>query len=104
MLVPGGLLETISQQQDMLCRVLGECLFGDALDFEVGNLQPSGMLAPCEKKFAYVRYIKCFTVAEVQEAERTVGSFHIDNLRLLNHLKEIGITYATDSVQLQHLV
>ena len=68
MLVPGGLLETISQQQDMLCRVLGECLLGDALDFEVGNLQPSGLLAPCEKKFAYVRYNKCFTVAEVQEA------------------------------------
>jgi len=104
MIVPGGLLETISQQQDLLCRVLGECVFGEALDLELGDLRPSGLFAPGEKKFRYVRYNKYFTAEEVESARRKLGPFDLDNLRLLDVFREAGEEYATASVRLEHLL
>jgi len=104
MLVPGGLLETISQQQDLICRVLGECVFGERLDLELGDLRPCGLLAPTEKKFRYIRYNKLFTPAEVESARRKLGAFHLDNLRLMDLLRGAGEDYAAAHVQLEHLI
>lgn len=36
--VPPALIGSISEQQDMLCRILGRCIFGDPIDLEVGDL------------------------------------------------------------------
>jgi len=104
MSVPGGLIESITQQQDMLCRVLGECVFGDSLDREVGDLRPSGLLAPQEKKFRYVRYNKTFTAAEVDAASRQSGPFQLDNLRLMDLLRAAGEKYAQENVRLEHVM
>jgi len=44
-----------------------------------------------------------FSVEEVSPAERTVGKFHLDNLRLLDLLKQAGETSGEDAVRLEHL-
>jgi hypothetical protein len=44
-------------EQDLLCRVFGDCLAGDPLDREVGDMiGSSGPLAPERKLFTYLRY------------------------------------------------
>ncbi len=104
MSVPGGLLEASTQQQDMLCRVLGECIFGESLDRELGDLRPSGLLAPAEKKFRYVRYNQNFTAEEVAASSQKLGPFLLDNLRLMDLLRTAGEQYAKASVRLEHVV
>jgi len=44
-----------------------------------------------------------FSVEEVSPAERTMGKFHLDNLRLLDLLKQAGETSGEDAVRLEHL-
>ncbi|MFO1050543.1 MAG: hypothetical protein U1E52_21915, partial [Geminicoccaceae bacterium] len=44
-------------EQDLLCRVFGDCLSGDTIDRELGDLiGSSGPLAAKDKLFTYVRY------------------------------------------------
>ena len=53
--VPSALMYAALNEQDMLCRVFGECRFGDPLDRELGDLR--GIAAPGgEKHFTYLRY------------------------------------------------
>jgi len=55
--VPVYLLNSIAYQQDMLCRVFGKCLVGDALDGELGDLKgASGSGCSDENLFTYLRY------------------------------------------------
>ena len=55
--VPAALMFAALNEQDLLCRVFGDCLAGDAIDREVGNLIGcSGPLAADKKLFTYVRY------------------------------------------------
>ncbi|MFV2055005.1 MAG: patatin-like phospholipase family protein [Thiohalomonadales bacterium] len=54
--VPSALMYSALNEQDMLCRVFGNCLVGDELDREVGDLIGStGPVAP-SKLFTYLRY------------------------------------------------
>jgi hypothetical protein len=102
--VPKGLLRDVSDQQDAMCRVLGECVFGPVLDQELGDLQPSGLLAPAEKKFRYVRYDRVFTAEEITAMEQRFGGFSLDNLKLMDLLQEAGRAYAEASVQPAHFL
>lgn len=53
--VPSALMFAALNEQDMLCRVFGDCRFGAALDRELGDL--CGARGPVEPKlFTYVRY------------------------------------------------
>jgi hypothetical protein len=53
--VPGALMFAALNEQDMLCRVFGECRYGAPLDRELGDL--IGQRGPVDDKhFAYVRY------------------------------------------------
>jgi patatin-like phospholipase/acyl hydrolase len=53
--IPSALMFAALNQQDLLCRVFGDCLVGDELDQEVGHLR--GQAGPiAEKLFTYVRY------------------------------------------------
>lgn len=55
--VPAALMFAALNEQDLLCRVFGQCLAGDAIDREVGDLiGSSGPLAQGDKLFTYVRY------------------------------------------------
>lgn len=99
-----SLLGSVAIEQDLLCRVLGECVFGDEVDGELGDLHASGLLAPAEKKFTYLRYNRAFTPAEIADLERTTGKkFSLDNTDLIEVLAELGAAYAAAHVHRAHL-
>jgi predicted acylesterase/phospholipase RssA len=53
--VPSALMYGALNEQDMLCRVFGDCRYGAPLDLELGDLV--GVRGPAEPKlFSYVRY------------------------------------------------
>ena len=53
--IPCALMAAAQYQQDLLCRMFGKCLVGDALDRELGDLIGArGPVAP--KLFTYLRY------------------------------------------------
>ena len=55
--IPGALMYAALNEQDLLCRVFGDCLAGDTIDRELGDLIGSaGPLAAKDKLFTYVRY------------------------------------------------
>jgi hypothetical protein len=55
--IPSALMFAALNEQDLLCRVFGDCRAGDLLDREIGDVCGSaGPLAPEQKLFTYVRY------------------------------------------------
>ena len=58
--IPSALMFAAANEQDFLCRVFGNCLSGDLLDLEVGDLcgaRGSACRGPVDPKlFTYVRY------------------------------------------------
>lgn len=55
--IPGALMYAALNEQDLLCRVFGDCLSGDTIDRELGDLiGSSGPLTAKDKLFTYVRY------------------------------------------------
>jgi hypothetical protein len=53
--IPSALMFAALNEQDFLCRTFGDCLAGDPLDREVGDM--IGMSGPVQPKlFTYVRY------------------------------------------------
>ena len=53
--IPSALMYAAQNQQDLLCRMFGKCLAGDALDRELGDMIGSkGPVSP--KLFTYLRY------------------------------------------------
>jgi patatin-like phospholipase/acyl hydrolase len=103
--VPRALMSSLVQQQDALCRVLGECRFGATIDSEMGDLHGPGLLTTAEKKFAYVRYNRMF---DANEAPRLASGkqvrFTLDNLELIPFLQEAGRQYANQHVTSAHLL
>jgi uncharacterized protein len=98
-----ALLGSVAQEQDLLCRVLGECRFGAPLDSELGDLQGPTILGAAEKRFAYVRYNREFRSEETAALQRTTRQrFTLDNLALIPYLTECGRAYAEQSVRREH--
>ena len=88
----------------MLCRLLGDPLFGAPIDSEMGDLTGSTLLGRAEKKFRYVRYNREVTRAEAEQLRlRTRQSFTLDNVGVMPFLKEIGQQYAEATVRREHL-
>ena len=55
--IPSALMFAAQNEQDLLCRVFGNCLAGDPLDREIGDLIPAvGPLQPGSKLFTFLRY------------------------------------------------
>ena len=55
--IPSALMFAALNEQDVLCRVFGDCLAGDPLDRELGSLMPGlGPLSEGKKLFTYARY------------------------------------------------
>jgi hypothetical protein len=55
--IPGALMFAAQTEQDLLCRVFGDCQAGDPIDREIGDLRPvAGPLDPAAKLFTYMRY------------------------------------------------
>lgn len=97
--LPGSLIGSFQQYQDLLCRVNGECRQGPPVDGEVGDLvRPNA-----DGKFLYARYDKVFSGEDLLAAEKvTRKGFTLDNLELIDFLIECGTAHAEETVKLSH--
>ena len=87
--LPPALIQGIAWQQDYVCRCMGECVYGERLDSEIGDLV--GLSLPGERLFSYVRYNRYYNNAEVEEFLRTDPRLaQLDAVRAMPVLREIG--------------
>lgn len=99
-----AMIGSVAIEQDLLCRVLGECRFGAPIDAELGDLRGPGLLSSAEKKFAYVRYDRAFSPEETEAFERaTRKQFSLDNLDLIPDLLRLGQEYADAHIRPEQL-
>lgn len=87
--VPAALMSAAKHEQDFLCRVFGDCRFGDALDGEVGDLH--GARGPVEPKlFTYLRYDATLTRAGLDALGLPgVRPEHIQPIDAVAHVHEM---------------
>ena len=101
--VPLALIQGCTWQQDYLCRVLGECIFGEDLDGEIEGLVREKL--PGERLFSYVRYNRSYKMEEVVEFLRSRQHFtQIDAVSAIPILRDVGRIYAEKNVKLEHLM
>jgi hypothetical protein len=101
--IPTALIQGISLEQDYLCRCIGDCLFGEELDTEVGNL--IGRTVPGLRWFGYVRYNRSFLGDEARQLlSRSRGIAQLDAIHAIPFLREIGRAYAEKHVAVEHLI
>ena len=126
-----GLIDSNNQHQDLSCRAIGRCLFGEDIDSEIealidpadqkvkavipapalqvdGQSLDAGLRAQARKgpprRFLYCRYNHNLTPKEIASISHVPNFFSVDNLRAIDFLKELGTKFADDSVQIEHLV
>jgi hypothetical protein len=115
--IPVCLLQTIAWQQDYLCRCLGECIYGELLDKEVGYLvesldrdsdgeYPVWHQRPGPAWFSYVRYNP--TYRRWNDHDRILKKHpdlaRFDAVNTIPTLEKIGHEYAEQAVKLEHLI
>ena len=103
--LPSALMFAALNEQDLLCRVFGNCLAGDQLDREVGDLiGKKGPVSP--KLFTYMRYN-----AELSEkgladlglsAIRPEDVQQLDSVEHIDKLQRVGQAVAERKVSLKH--
>lgn len=102
-----ALLDGAAVQQDMICRVMGRCLYGAPIDSEVGDMVEHALehdLGPHPKKFTYVRYNVNFDDAEHAAHFAGIdGPAPMDRPDLVPAYEEIGAAYAQSEVRAEHL-
>ena len=100
--VPSALMNAAQFEQDLLCRTFGNCLSGDPLDRELGDLIGVKGLVP-EKRFTYVRYNAELT----RDGLKRLGCGHIDPVPICDlaafsaipALREVGKAVAESRVK-----
>lgn len=111
--IPIALMNAATAGWDMVCRVLGECRFGGAIDREFGSMiQRPG--APTDesnwsgpKQFAYVRYDPLTsregldTIGLTELAEQDLAA--MDDVSKITELQQVGSAYAARFVSVEHL-
>jgi hypothetical protein len=102
--IPAALMFAALNEQDLLCRVFGDCLHGDVLDREVGDM--IGKQGPAVPKlFTYVRYNAELTNEWL--GEHGLGHIEprhvqaLDSTRHMDELQEVGEKVATQ-VKAEH--
>lgn len=108
--IPAALMNAASAEQDFLCRVFGNCVWGEPLDREIGDMcstQGSLCGGPAkEKLFTYVRYNAELT----HDGLEKLGVGHIapedvqklDSTAGLDNLKQIGEAVGSLHVKPKH--
>ncbi len=105
--VPSQLMNSAQYQQDMLCRILGDCRTGHELDSEIGTLQGQlGEGSVPEKLFTYLRYN--FDISK--DGLEYLGLGHLDPEQIkrldavekMPELQEIGRALARQEVKPEH--
>jgi uncharacterized protein len=101
--IPMALMQGIAQEQDFVCRCIGQCLHGEKLDSEIGDLIEASLPGP--KSFSYVRYNKSYLGKEAE----AIALFDpqlakLDAVHMIPKLREIGQAYALENVKIEHLI
>jgi len=99
----GGWLDSNGVYQDLLCRAMGRCLWGEPLDLEVGALLADDAGPPWRRQFTYVRYNHEFTGDELKPVGGTEVFRRMDNLKLIPFLRDAGAAFAGSFVRVGHL-
>ena len=103
--VPDALMESISYEQDMICRTLGHCRVGEEIDSELGDFRDIDPNEASQRKFTYMRYDHAFTPAELEMArKRSKAGISLDNISLIPYLQQIGSAYAEEYVRIDDLL
>jgi uncharacterized protein len=103
--VPSALIDAAINEQDLICRILGRCRFGDSLDRELGDLvigdeaaATSGLGPFAPKKFTYVRYNPVLTQEGLNglglPSIRAKNVQRLDSAKFMPQLMAIGMAYA----------
>lgn len=99
--VPASLIEAASVEQDLVMRTMGRCLYGEAIDAELGTLAGEQAVGDA---FRYCRYNRSFGEEEILAACRQYkAKFSLDSVRLAAWLSEQGRLYAQQAVRPEHL-
>jgi uncharacterized protein len=107
--IPSALMFAALNEQDLLCRVFGDCRAGDPLDREIGDVCGSvGPLAQEQKLFSYVRYNAELT----PESLDALGCRNIepetvqklDSVDGIPELREVGRAVVKQKVKEDHFV
>ena len=101
--VPAALMESISAEQDLLCRVLGKCIHGHPIDSEVGDLCGENSNPLAQKQFTYVRYDRHLDMKDDETLIPPLLKARLDDLKLMPELKRVGQMYAEHDVKPEHL-
>jgi len=97
-----ALMGAESVNQDLLCRVLGHCLYGGPIDAELGEMLEPSLFAPAEQKFSYVRY-NC-RLDTFPDPPWSAQEFSLDNLAMIPRLHALGTRYAEEHIRSEHLM
>lgn len=102
---PQALMSAASAEQDILCRAFGNCLCGDDIDMEIGDL--IGKSGPTKKKlFTYMRYNTNLTEKGLQAIGVTDVApkdlWQMDNIEHIQTLDRVGQLAASQKVKTEH--
>ena len=105
--IPAALMNAALNEQDFLCRAFGNCLDGDLIDREIGDMVATrGPAMP--KLFTYVRYNASLTREGLDalglNAVRPEDVQKLDSTDALRDLQDIGRTVARTRVREKHFV
>jgi predicted patatin/cPLA2 family phospholipase len=98
-----AMIDSNNQQQDWMCRTFGHCLWGEAIDSEVGDLIPEQISSPSQKRFLYCRYNHNLTADEIAAASHIPDFYNVDSLKGIPFWKELGQSFARQCVKIEHL-
>jgi patatin-like phospholipase/acyl hydrolase len=101
--IPASLIQGIAWQQDYLCRCMGDCIFGDALDAEIGSM--IGVELPGRRWFSYVRYNQSYKSEKMKQMlQKNARLSKLDAVDEIEPLRKIGREYADEHMKLEHLI
>jgi hypothetical protein len=103
--IPSALMFAALNEQDFLCRVFGNCLAGDPLDREVGDM--IGKRGPVQNKlFTYVRYNAELTRGGLNELGlddvEPTNVQQLDSVAFVGELQRVGRAVAEKRVKVEH--
>lgn len=98
-----GMIDNSGSYQDTLCRAVGNCLAGEPIDTELGDLIGAEKSGPVPKQFLYARYNHEFTNEEVAALEASGTSANVDDLTSVDFFCGEGAKYAEANVKPEHL-
>jgi patatin-like phospholipase len=103
--IPIALMDSISLQQDMICRTIGYCKQGEQIDSEIGSLRDVSADEIAQRKFTYFRYDHVYQPDEIESARKYgKGGLTLDNVSLIPLLREVGRKYAEAHVRVDDLI